>query len=125
MATTVLVVDDEPEIRLIVEIQLKAAGYHVLDAENGEAALELLLSDGAPVDVVLLDLSMPRISGREVLERLRAAGRLDHLPVIVLSAHATEVEEELIALGCQDCIGKPYSQQRLLSSVEGVLPAAA
>ena len=80
----VLVVDDVAMFRNVVMHALKGAGHDALSAPDGEAGLQML--NAAHVDLVLLDLAMPKMNGLEFLQRLRADRRFDSLPVVVVSA---------------------------------------
>ena len=88
----VLVVDDEPNIVLSLEFLMQQAGFEVKTAEKGETALELVAS--FKPDLLLLDISLPGISGFEVLETLRDQDEFKQLPIIMLTAHGREVEKE-------------------------------
>jgi DNA-binding response OmpR family regulator len=102
----VLIVDDEPNVRLVFRTTLDAAGYEVTEAADGESALDVL--HGGPVDLVFLDLRMPGMDGLEVLQRLRAAG--DHTPVIIVTAHGDVPNAvQAMKLGAIDFLGKPLS----------------
>jgi CheY-like chemotaxis protein len=120
---TVLVVDDEPNIRLMTCLQLKQAGYTVTAAEDGEHALTIL--EGSRPDAVLLDLEMPGVDGLRVLEELHSRRLIADLPVIVFSVHAdvSEVLERIQQLGCRAILRKPYAQQELLEAVRAALAA--
>ena len=97
----VLVVDDEPNILLSLEYLMSHAGLTVTTAPDGETALQRI-ADSSP-DLLLLDISLPGISGFEVLEQLRRSESERHLPVIMLTAHGREVEREKgFALGADD-----------------------
>jgi DNA-binding response OmpR family regulator len=102
----ILVVDDEPNVRLMFRTALEGAGYGVSEAQDGPAALACLRS--APADVVLLDLKMPGPSGLEVLRTLRDAG--NDVPVVIVTAHGT-VPDAVAAmkLGAIDFISKPVT----------------
>ncbi|MFO7649120.1 MULTISPECIES: response regulator transcription factor [Halomonas] len=116
----VLVVDDEANIVLSLEFLMQQAGFEVVTAEDGETALERV-AEGAP-DLVLLDISLPGISGFDVLERLRADPDHARLPIIMLTAHGREVEREKgMALGADDYITKPFSTQALVDKVKTLL----
>ncbi|KGK42700.1 chemotaxis protein CheY [Nitrincola sp. A-D6] len=118
--TKVLVVDDEPNILLSLEFLMEQAGFTVSTAEDGETALERI-SQIEP-DLVLLDISLPGISGFDVLEQLRKDSRFTQLPVIMLTAHGREVEREKgMALGADDYITKPFSTQSLVQKVRTLL----
>jgi len=115
---TVLVVDDEKNIRRTLSMVLDGDGYSVLEAESGEQALELLARAGRPIDLAILDLKLPGLGGLQVLERLRAEEATRELPVIVVSGHATVQDAVLaIKLGASDFFEKPLSRERVLVSV--------
>ena len=84
MSATILIVDDEPDLTRLLADHLAREGYRPLVAHDGEAALQML--NAARVDLVLLDLAMPKMNGLEFLQRLRADRRFDSLPVVVVSA---------------------------------------
>jgi len=113
---TVLVVDDEPDIRLLIATMLKAQGHEVLEAAEGEAALSAMAS--APIDVVLLDLMMPMMDGWAVLWTLH--DRPVHPPVIVMSARP-EYRNEQPPLGARGYLQKPFTTAQALSSIHAVL----
>lgn len=111
--TTVLVVDDERQIRRALELNLRARGYTVLSAESGEQALRLAAS--AHPDLVVLDLGLPGIDGVEVIEGLRG---WTTLPILVLSARDRE-DAKVAALdaGADDYVTKPFGMDELLARV--------
>ena len=112
-----LVVDDDPQIRLMARLQLEKAGYEVVEAEDGGRALALL-QNGIEPDAVLLDLMMPNVDGQTVIETLHDNGQLEDLPVIVFSAHATDdALDRMLSLGCRGCLNKPYRYEQLLEVV--------
>ena len=86
-ARTVLLVEDDPEVRDVLEDELEENGYNVIPAANGKQALDFLtLNRPEKADVVILDLMMPMVSGWEVLDHMHANPQLADIPVIVLSA---------------------------------------
>tara|TARA_R110002020_G_scaffold58985_2_gene161328 strand:- start:1330 stop:1704 length:375 start_codon:yes stop_codon:yes gene_type:complete len=116
----VLVVDDEPNIVLSLEFLMEQAGFEVVTAEDGEQALARV-NDSQP-DLLLLDISLPGISGFDVLERLRSEATTAQLPIIMLTAHGRDVEREKgMALGADDYITKPFSTQSLVEKVKALL----
>ncbi|MGM0914570.1 MAG: response regulator transcription factor [Pseudomonadota bacterium] len=116
----VLVVDDEPNIVLSLEFLMQQAGFEVVTAEDGESALARV--EEGPPDLVLLDISLPGISGFDVLERLRGDPTHARLPIIMLTAHGREVEREKgLALGADDYVTKPFSTQALVEKVKSLL----
>ena len=114
---TVLVVDDEVRMRRIVRDYLQIKGYVVLEAVDGVEALELL--SRRDVDLVLLDVMMPRMDGFETCRRIRQTSAV---PVIMLTARSEE-EDELqgFQLGVDEYIAKPFSLKVLLARIEAVL----
>jgi two-component system nitrogen regulation response regulator NtrX len=116
--STVLVVDDEKNIRRALRQTLEGAGYAVLEAETGEAALETLAAE--PVDVGLFDVRLPGMDGLALLAKAREAVR--DLPVVVISGHAgTDEVVEAMKLGAVDFISKPVERERVLVSVSNAL----
>lgn len=116
----VLVVDDEPNIVLSLEFLMQQAGFEVTTALDGESALTLVNEN--PPDLVLLDISLPGISGFEVLEQLRNQPIFKRLPIVMLTAHGREVEREKgLALGADDYITKPFSTRQLVEKVQALL----
>lgn len=120
----VLVVDDEPNIVLSLEFLMQQAGFEVTTAFDGESALMLVNEN--PPDLVLLDISLPGISGFEVLEQLRNQAAFKRLPIVMLTAHGREVEREKgLALGADDYITKPFSTRQLVEKVQALLNESA
>lgn len=117
----VLVVDDEPNMRRVLEIMLGAAGYAVFSAANGREALALLRS--TPVDLLITDLRMPEMDGIELLRQMRADG-ID-APVIMITAHGS-VETAVAAMkfGASDYILRPFDIDALELVIARVLHEA-
>jgi DNA-binding response OmpR family regulator len=104
---TILVVDDEPSIGEVVSIYLQRAGYQVIVARDGQAALEAL--DRQPPDLVVLDLMLPKVDGLEIARRLRAQG---DTPIIMLTAKREESDRITgLEMGADDYVVKPFSPQ--------------
>src|SRR5690606_39935862 len=119
MAKTVLVVDDDPTQRRLVQAVLDREGYAVVHAESGGEAIDRLTKGGG-ADVVLLDLVMPGMSGMEALAEIRTAGVTT--PVIVLTAQGgVEAVVRAMQAGAQDFFVKPLSADRLLVGVRHAL----
>ncbi len=113
----VLVVDDDLEVRNVVRMALERLGCSVVDADSGEKALRVV--EGSAIDLVVLDLGLPDMSGVEVLGRIRADSEL---PVIVLTARSSEPDRVLgLTLGADDYVAKPFSPRELAARVEAVL----
>ena len=117
---TILVVDDEPGLRALAKTGLQQRGFDVIATSSGEEALELLRSGNPPVDIVLLDLSMPGLSGERVLRAIRGFRR--ELPVIIASGYATvESQASWNAAGAQGFVAKPYRIQDVALKLREVL----
>ena len=120
MSETVLVVDDEPRIRRIVEMALGDRGYRVLTAPSAEEAQDVL--ERERVDAVVTDLQLPGRSGLELLSDIRRADR--GLPVILITAYGTvESAVEAIKAGAFDYVLKPFGVDELEALVERALDA--
>lgn len=114
---TVLVVDDEADVRLIARLVLQADGYDVREVGSGEAALADLQAEGPP-DVLLLDVRMPGIDGWELLRRLRSEPGWDTVPVVVFTADLGARSEASEHLDDTDLLlTKPFSADDLLGAV--------
>jgi CheY-like chemotaxis protein len=123
LMTTVLVVDDETDIRFLLRITLEREGYEVLEAEDG-ASLFTTLQDRLP-DVLLLDLRMPGIDGWAVLGKLRDDARLSGIKVIAVSAHAApNAMDRAMSMGCTAYVTKPFDLPELVRTLETVTGAA-
>ena len=117
---TILVVEDEQDIRELVRFHLEQEGYAVLEADSGEQALTRIASERPAL--VVLDLMLPGVDGLEVCRRLRAAETTRALPVVMLTAKAAEVDRVLgLELGADDYVSKPFSPRELLARVRAVL----
>jgi two-component system, OmpR family, alkaline phosphatase synthesis response regulator PhoP len=117
---TVLVVDDEPKIAQLARDYLEHAGYSVLLAGDGNAAVQT--ASVRQPDLVVLDLGLPGIDGLEVMRRIRSAGST---PIVVLTARDTELDKLLgLELGADDYVTKPFSPRELVARVRAVLRRA-
>jgi DNA-binding response OmpR family regulator len=113
----VLVVDDEPMVRDVLERYLTAEGFAVRSAADGEEALARI-DEGLP-DLVLLDLMLPKVDGYEVLSRIRDQGST---PVIMLTARGEETDRIVgLDLGADDYVTKPFSPREVVARVRAVL----
>lgn len=112
-----LVVDDEPHIGRIVQLRLASGPYEVETVYDGEAALDRLRSPD-PIDVILLDIVLPRVSGLEVLATLRELPHRAGTPVIMLTAKGQEADRmRAEELGATDFLTKPFSPKKLLARI--------
>jgi two-component system phosphate regulon response regulator PhoB len=116
----ILVVDDEPDALELIAFNLKGAGFEVLTAPDGECALRLARAH-VP-DLVLLDLMLPEVDGLEVCKILRRDPATAGVPVIMLTARASEVDRVLgLELGADDYVTKPFSPRELVLRVKNLL----
>jgi two-component system KDP operon response regulator KdpE len=113
----VLVVDDEPPIRKLLRMGLGTQGYHILDAPNAKAAIELMADEP---DLVILDLGLPDMQGLELLRQIRE--RREDVPIVVLSSRGEEVAKvEALDLGADDYVTKPFGMEELLARIRTAL----
>jgi two-component system, OmpR family, KDP operon response regulator KdpE len=113
----VLVVDDEPPIRKLLRMGLDTQGYHIIDAPNAKAALELMADEP---DLVILDLGLPDMQGLELLRQIRQ--RREDVPIVVLSSRGDEVAKvEALDLGADDYVTKPFGMDELLARIRAAL----
>jgi len=112
----VLIVDDQKLNRTLPCVLLRQQGCEVIEADSGEAALAAL--QGRSMDAILLDISMPGISGTEVCRRLRGDPALAGLYIVAYTAHALpEQRVEMLAAGFDEVLIKPINRQRLLEAL--------
>ena len=117
----ILLVEDEPELRRMLEAQLSARGFAVDCAVDGEGGL--FMGRDYPVDLAIIDLGLPRMSGIAVIKHLRAAGR--RLPVLVLTARDSWRDKvEALEAGADDYLVKPFNLQELLARINALLRRA-
>ncbi len=120
MAKRILSIDDESDVLEIIRAVLRTKGHQVVTALGGEAGL--IEAERTTPDLITLDLMMPRMSGLEVIKRLKASDKLRHVPVIVISAIAADdkrtAEFWIKGLGVADFIDKPFDPLDLLGRVE-------
>ncbi len=117
---TILLVDDEDAVRTVLAFPLERDGYQVVQAADGEEALEKF--DAQPVDLVVLDIMLPRLDGLEVCKRLRAKSTV---PIIMLTARDDELDKVIgLELGADDYITKPFSIREFRSRVRALLRRA-
>jgi two-component system, OmpR family, KDP operon response regulator KdpE len=115
--TTILVVDDEPQIRRALRTSLEAHGYQVRTASNGTEAIEVA-AEAAP-DLVFLDLGLPDLDGTQVIERVRS---FSDVPVIVISVRDRQTDKvEALDAGADDYVTKPFAMEELLARLRAAL----
>lgn len=117
---TILVADDDPVIQRLLSYILEQGGHDVVLAWDGLEALEAL--ETKPIDLVLLDLDMPKLNGLEVLRKLRGIDHYSELPIVILTASGQEADaEEAWAAGVTQFLTKPISSRALLGTVNRLL----
>ena len=116
----VLIVDDDPVVRRMLQLSFESEGFDVLTAGDGLEGLESMRS-GKP-DVIILDIMMPKLDGMKVLDEMNADDGLRGLPVILLSAKATSLDVDLgLKAGAADYVTKPCDPIELVDRVRSVL----
>jgi two-component system OmpR family response regulator len=116
----ILVVDDEEHLAIGIKFNLEAEGFKVSTASNGPEALGLLDSVGQAVDLIVLDIMMPGMSGYEVCEQLRASGKF--MPVLMLSARTlSEDKTRGFEVGANQYLVKPFELEELLARIKNLL----
>src|SRR5277367_4914159 len=120
MTPKILVVDDEPDALELIKFNLKAAGYEVVTAADGEEALKKARS--LLPSLVILDLMLPEVDGLEVCKIIRRDARVSSTPIIMLTAKAAEIDRVLgLELGADDYLTKPFSPRELVLRVKRLL----
>jgi len=115
----VLIVEDEPDVRKTIRLVLEKAGYVVVEAEDGEQAIQAIRSGENPllVDAIICDLVMPKVTGMEAIAYFRS--QFPGVPILVLTGHASiENITELYKQGVVDYLVKPIAPEKLLAAVE-------
>lgn len=112
MKQKILIVEDNPLNMRLIEMLLKANSYTLLQATDGEEALDIATREQP--DLVLMDIRLPKVSGLEVARRLKENPALSHIPIIALTAHAMKGDKEkAIEAGCDSYLSKPVNTREL------------
>ena len=115
----ILIVDDEQRMRKLIKDFLVAKGYSILEAEDGEKALEVFENNKNKISLILLDVMMPKLDGWSVLRQIRQESKV---PIIMLTARGEEQDELFgFELGVDEYISKPFSPKVLVARVEAIL----
>lgn len=121
MGKTILAVDDSSTIRMALSSTLKDAGYKIIEAKDGQDAIEQL--DSGEISMLITDLNMPRVDGIELIRHVRRSAFCRFMPIIMLTTEANDKKkQEGKAAGASGWIVKPFKPQQLLSVVNMVLP---
>ena len=122
MARTVLFVDDSPSMRSLVHATLKNAGFHVIEAENGQLALEAADRNSA-IELVITDINMPVMDGITFVQQLRSRSNFRYTPVLLLTTESSgDQKKKAKAVGATGWVTKPFDPPRLVATVQRVLP---
>jgi excisionase family DNA binding protein len=118
----VLVVDDDPQVREVVRVNLELEGYTVREASNAEEGLAAV-EDDAP-DLILLDVMMPQVDGWEMLRRVQERHGIGSIPVVMFSGQLEgNAEREAAERGAQGFVGKPFDLRALIEQTKQIVPA--
>ncbi|HEY3070190.1 MAG TPA: response regulator [Gaiellaceae bacterium] len=116
----ILIADDDPDILGLISFRLRRSGYDVVEAHNGEEAVQVAL-ERRP-DLVILDVMMPRVDGYEATRRIRKHEETSRTPVILLTAHVQDADVARgFEVGADDYVRKPFSPQELGDRVQAAL----
>ena len=119
MDKCILIVNDESRMRKLIKDFLTAKGYCILEAEDGEKALQVFEQNSEKIDLILLDVMMPKLDGWSVLRQIRQTSQI---PIIMLTARGEEQDELFgFELGVDEYISKPFSPKILVARVEAIL----
>ena len=119
MNNSILVVDDEARMRKLIKDFLAAKGYSIIEAEDGEKALQIFEENQPKIDLILLDVMMPKLDGWSVLRQIRQTSKV---PIIMLTARGEEQDELFgFELGVDEYISKPFSPKILVARVQAIL----
>ena len=122
MDNCILIVDDELRMRKLIKDFLVAKGFSILEAEDGEKALEVFAKNKNKINLILLDVMMPKLDGWSVLRQIRQESKV---PIIMLTARGEEQDELFgFELGVDEYISKPFSPKILVARVEAILKRA-
>jgi excisionase family DNA binding protein len=118
---SVLIVDDDPNLREYIRVNLDLAGYSVREAANAEEGLAAL--EDQPPDLILLDVMMPEVDGWEMLRRMQERHGVGAFPVIMFSGKVDDrVREQATSQGARGFLGKPFDPEQLIESTKQLLP---
>lgn len=122
MTNTILIVEDDPDIAECLQYNLELASLQTLVARTGEEGLSASLDAADPPAVVLLDLNLPDVDGLEICRRLRAATRTSRIPIIMLTAYASDADRAIaFQTGADNYISKPYSMREIVTTIQRLL----
>ncbi len=123
MVKKIMIIDDEPDLREMINLLIKTEGFDTMTAPNGKEALKILKETEAKPDLVLVDMFMPEMSGRELCEKIRDEENLKDLKLafLTVAAFREQGKEMLKKLNISDYITKPFDNDDLLKRVHKIL----
>jgi two-component system, cell cycle response regulator DivK len=120
MSKRILVVDDQPDNRQIIRDMLAPTDYEITEAENGELALAAIAKQRP--DLILMDIQLPIMDGYTATSRIKSDPKLRSIPIIAVTSYALSGEERKArAVGCDECVAKPFSPRHLLPKIRHYL----
>ena len=120
----VLIIEDHPDMRELISHQMKRMGFQVIPAERAKEGVEKAIVERP--HLILMDIMMPEMDGREATRILRSNPETRDIPILAATVLFRESElRECIEAGCNDCIIKPFTFQELQSKIQEILPAAS
>jgi two-component system chemotaxis response regulator CheY len=121
MTKTIMVVDDSSSVRQMMSFTLENAGYEVVEAEDGQDALEKLV--GSAVNMIVTDLNMPNVNGIELIRSIRSQSEHKYIPIVVLTTESHESrKQESREAGATGWITKPFIPEQLIGVIKKVMP---
>ncbi len=124
MSETILIVDDEDDLRRLLNFNLRSAGYETLQAATGAEALQVL--EARKPDLIVLDLMLPDIQGMDLCRHLKQSPATKHIPVLILSARSDEIDRVVgFEIGADDYVVKPFSVRELALRIKAILKRSA
>src|SRR5436190_15091014 len=122
MNERILIIEDDPDIAESLTYNLKREGFHVVVAHSGEQGFRMAMDPQSTPSLIVLDLMLPGMNGSEVCERLRRKPETEKIPIIILTAKASEADKIAgLDLGADDYMTKPFSVKELIARIRAVL----
>ena len=120
MSARILIVEDNPQNMRLLEMVLRAKGYTLLKATDGEEALDVAMREQP--DLIIMDIQLPKMNGLEVTKKLRETPAFRHTPIIAITAYAMKGDRErVIEFGCNAYLSKPINTRELPETIAGML----
>ncbi|MGI8907585.1 MAG: response regulator [Candidatus Sumerlaeaceae bacterium] len=120
MPKTILIAEDNDDVRNLIKLSLQFKGYNMIEAADGAAAFQTL-EDNSDIDLMISDIEMPIMNGLELLAKVRADERFKGLPIVICSAEKNVTEDDLLHRGASAYLLKPMRPIDLLSTVQKLL----